>query len=349
MAEQARIFDLGAPAPTTRTLALRIRSEGATSALDQAQLRADTARYQEVSCRSALNRVKGMPFNWTLNPYRGCTHACHYCFARRYQTQFALGPDDEFSSVILVKTNLVEVLKRELDHPSWTRENVAFGTATDPYQPIEGHYKLTRRSLEVLLAGRTPVGLITKGPMVVRDKDILAEMSRSFGTTVYMSVPTVDEHAWSTLEPGTAHPLQRLRAVRQLRDAGVDAGVLMAPLVPGFSTEPRQLDATVKAIASHGAAFVGANVMFLKEGTRDHFLGFIRSEFPHLLEGFEKMYRGPYAPKGYTEAVSQMVSTLQQRYDIRPRERRRHRRVEGANANSPETGNAACEQAAFEW
>src|SRR3954468_10881461 len=115
MDTQPLIFDLGKSAPTTRTLALRIRDEGAAAALDQAQLRADAARYQEVTCRSALNRVKGMPFNWTLNPYRGCTHACHYCFARRYQTQFELGPGDEFSSVILVKSNFVDVLRRELD------------------------------------------------------------------------------------------------------------------------------------------------------------------------------------------------------------------------------------------
>lgn len=341
------LFDRDSRAPTTRTLALRIRDEGATAALDQAQLRADAARYQEVTCRSALNRVKGMPFNWTLNPYRGCTHACHYCFARRYQTQFELGPDDEFSSVIFVKTNLVEVLKRELDHPSWVRENVAFGTATDPYQPIEGHYKLTRGALEALLAGKTSVGLITKGPMVVRDRELLAEMSRTLGSTVYMSVPTVDEHAWSALEPGTAHPLQRLRAVRQLRDAGVNAGVLMAPLVPGFSTRPEQLEATVKAVADHGAAFVGANVMFLKQGTRDHFLGFIRRDFPEMLEGFEKLYHGPYVPSGYTSAIRQMISTLQQRYDIRPRQRQAPREFDGEP--EPDTKNAACEQAAFEW
>ena len=344
---QPLIFDLGKRAPTTRTVALRIRDEGVPAALDQAQRRADAARYQEVTCRSALNRVKGMPFNWTLNPYRGCTHACHYCFARRYQTQFELGPDDEFSSVIFVKTNFIDVLRRELDHPSWRREDVAFGTATDPYQPIEGHYKLTRGALEALLAGRTPVGLITKGPMVVRDRDLLADMSRDLGATVYMSVPTVDEHAWSSLEPGTAHPLQRLRAVRQLRDAGVNAGVLMAPLVPGFSTRPEQLEATVKAIADHGAAFAGANVMFLKQGTRDHFLGFIRSEFPGMLEGFEALYRGPYAPSGYLSAIRQIVSTLQQRYQIPPRERRESRGSEGAA--EAETKNAACEQAAFDW
>ena len=229
MSEQPLIFDLGKRPPTTRALALRIRNEGADAALDESQRRADAARYQEITCRSALNPVKGMPFNWTLNAYRGCTHACHYCFARRYQTQFELGPDDHFSTVIFVKTNLVDVLRRELDKPTWTREQVAVGTATDPYQPIEGHYKLTRGSLQALLAGRTPVGLVTKGPMVVRDADLLAEMGRTAGCTVYMSVPTVDEEAWRALEPGTAHPLQRLRAVRQLRDAGVNVGVLMAP------------------------------------------------------------------------------------------------------------------------
>ena len=108
-----------------------------------------------------------MPFNWTLNPYRGCTHGCHYCFARRYHVQFEMDSDDEFASVILVKRNFVEVLRRELDRPSWAREHVAFGTATDPYQPIEGHYRLTRESIGALARGRTPVGLITKGPMVI--------------------------------------------------------------------------------------------------------------------------------------------------------------------------------------
>ena len=342
------LFDLGKRAPTTKTLALRIREDGASAALEQAQLRADAARYQEISCRSALNGVNGMPFNWTLNPYRGCTHACHYCFARRYQTQFELGPGDEFSSVIFVKTNLVEVLKKELDHHSWAREQVAVGTATDPYQPIEGHYKLTRGSLEALHRGRTPIGLVTKGPMVVRDRDLLADMGKAAGATVYLSVPTVDEAAWSALEPGTAHPLQRLRAVRQLRDAGVNVGVLMAPVVPGFMTRPEQLEATVKAIADHGAMFVGANVMFLKDGTRDHFLGFIRSEFPRMLEGFGKLYAGPYAPPGYVASVRAMVATLQKRYGIKPRGKEQTR-GNGEEAEESANEKAACEQAAFKW
>src|SRR4029078_10298166 len=176
------LFELGPKPPTTRAIALQVRERGPES-LDQAQRRADEARYQEVTCRSALNAVKGMPFNWTLNPYRGCTHGCHYCFARRYQTQFELDSDDQFSSVIFVKINFVEVLRKELDRPSWAREQVALGTAADPYQQIEGPYKVTRRWLEALVAGRTPIGLVTKGPMVVRDADLLADLGRRAGGT----------------------------------------------------------------------------------------------------------------------------------------------------------------------
>src|ERR1700741_4230828 len=176
--ETPRLFDSPAAPPTTKTIALTVKHGGA-EALDQAQRRADDARYQEITCRSALNPVKGMPFHWTLNPYRGCTHGCHYCFARRYHKQFEMNSGDEFASVILVKTNLVEVLTRELDRPSWTRDHVAVGTATDPYQPIEGRYRLTRSSLEMLARGRTPAGIVTKGPMVVRDRDVLADLTRA--------------------------------------------------------------------------------------------------------------------------------------------------------------------------
>src|SRR5690349_7462586 len=141
------LFDLGPHRPTTRDIADRVKA-GGTGALTEAEQRADQARYQEVVCRSALNRVERMPFGWTLNPYRGCTHGCHYCFARRYHVQFEMNADDEFASMILVKRNFVEVLTRQLDRPSWTRANVAVGTATDPYQPIEGRYKLTRGTIE---------------------------------------------------------------------------------------------------------------------------------------------------------------------------------------------------------
>jgi DNA repair photolyase len=339
-----RLFESPPAPPTTRTIALRVLREG-SAGLDQAQRRADDARYQEVTCRSALNPVKGMPFRWTLNPYRGCTHACHYCFARRYQTQFALGPDDEFSSVIFVKRNIAEVLRRELDKPSWTRELVALGTATDPYQPIEGHYKLTRASLEAFLAARTPVGLVTKGPMVVRDADLLAELGRNAGCTVHISVPTVDEDAWAALEPGTAHPLQRLRAVRTLRKAGVNAGVLMAPIVPGFTTDRRRLEATVRAIAEHDAAFMGTSILHLKDGTKTHFMGFLRENAPQLVAGYERLYHGSYAPKPYVEAVGVVVDELRRRFAIGARAFRRGNDEDPA----PHAGTPAAMQEAFEW
>lgn len=342
MRSPALLFDLGGN-PTTRTIALQVRECGAES-LDQARRLADQARYQEVTCRSALNPVKGMPFKWTLNPYRGCTHGCHYCFARRYQTQFELGPDDEFSSLIFVKTNFADVLRRELDKPSWRREQVALGTATDPYQPIEGHYKITRRSLEALIAGRTPVGIVTKGPMVVRDADLLQELSRLTECTVCMSVPTVNEDAWRALEPGTAHPLQRLRAVRTLRDAGINAGVLMAPVVPGFTTQTSRLEATITAIAEHGAAFMGANVLYLKGGTKDHFMGFLAREYPQVVASYQRLYAGAYATPQYIASVRGLIDLLQQKHDVGRRGRRAampHEAIE----EKPE----AVEQAEFCW
>lgn len=336
-------FDLAAPKPSTRDIARMVKEAGPDEGLSGAVRRADAARYQEVVCRSALNRVEGMAFRWTLNPYRGCTHGCHYCFARRYHTQFELGVGDDFSSVILVKTNFVEVLRRELDRPSWTREVVAFGTATDPYQPIEGHYKLTRRSLEALCDARTPVGLVTKGPMAVRDRDVLVELGRRARCTVYFSVPTVDEDAWRLLEPGTAHPLQRLRAVRELVEAGVNAGVLMAPIVPGITSQPAKLERTIKAIADHGAAFMGSVLLHLKDGTRTHFLDFLAREHPHLLPKYKRLYVGPYAPKSYAREVQAVIQMLQARYGVRHRPD-----GEDPSEQKPHVSERPG-QAAFEW
>jgi DNA repair photolyase len=330
MASFPLLFELGATRPTTRAVADAVK-RGGTAALTDAEARADHARYQEVTCRSALNRVEGMPFSWTLNPYRGCTHGCHYCFARRYHVQFEMNADDEFASVILVKHNVVDVLRRELDRPSWTRDLVAIGTATDPYQPIEGHYKLTRQAIEMLSRGRTPISIVTKGPMVVRDIDVLQEQSRTAGCTICMSVPTVDDDAWRLLEPGTAHPLQRLRAVRELVDAGLNAGVLMAPIVPGFSSSRTKLERTIKAIADHGARFLGCNVMYLQDGTRTHFMKFIEREFPSMAPRFEKLYAKKYPPDAYRKEVQAMVKVLQARYGLGKRE--------GAGATAEEVTN----------
>ena len=301
--------------PTTRRFAELVRSLGA-DALPDATRRADEARYQEITCRSALNAVEGMPFRWTLNPYRGCTHACEYCFARRYQRHLELGAGDEFSSLILVKKNFVEVLRRELAAPHWRREQVALGTATDPYQPIEGHYRLTRGTLEALHAASTPVGIVTKGPMVVRDVDLLAEMSRAGRCRVYLSVPTVDDHAWALLEPGTAPPAQRLRALGALRAAGVDAGVLVAPIVPGFTSQPRKLAETFAAAAEHGAAFIGAQVMYLDGGSREHFFAFLRERAPDLVWRYERLYATKHVPRRYANEVAAVVNALQCRFDL---------------------------------
>jgi DNA repair photolyase len=314
------LFDLGRPAPTTRQIADLVREGGGAAALTEATRRADAARYQEVRCRSALNPVKGMPFQWTLNPYRGCTHACHYCYARRYHTQFELGADDEFASIIFVKTNFVSMLRRELQKPSWKGEYVAVGTATDCYQPIEGHYKLTRGALEALCEFRNPAGVVTKGPMIVRDKDVLADLSERAGCSVYVSVPCVDEDVWRQLEPGTAHPMQRLRAVRELVDAGVRAGVLMNPIVPGLSSKPALIERTMKAIADHGARFVGCNVMFLEGGTRDHFMRWLSAEYPHLVDGYTELYARKYAPAAYRREVQTMVNDLRRKYGLSNRD-----------------------------
>jgi DNA repair photolyase len=313
------LFDLGKPRPTTRDIADLVKAGGA-GALTEAVRRADAARYQEVRCRSALNPVRGMPFEWTLNPYRGCTHACHYCYARRYHTQFELGSGDEFASMIFVKTNVVDVLRRELQRPSWIGEYVAVGTATDCYQPIEGHYKLTRRSLEALCEAGNPAGVVTKGPMIVRDADVLADLSARAGCTVYMSVPCVDDDVWRALEPGTAHPLQRLRAVRQLVDAGVRAGVLMNPIVPGISSKPSLMERTMKAIAEHGASFVGCNVMFLEGGTRDHFMRWLPHAYPHLADGYAQLYSKKYAPAAYRAEVQRVFNDLRNKYGLNSRE-----------------------------
>ncbi len=316
--DQLAHFPLVVHPPTTRDVADAVRA-GGVAALPDARVRSDHATYQEVRCRSALNRVKGMPFNWTLNPYRGCTHGCHYCFARRYHSQFELGAGDEFASVILVKTNLPAVLARELSRASWTRELVAVGTATDPYQPIEGEYRLTRQSLEHLAAVGNPIGLVTKGPLVVRDTDVLQALSEKAGCTVYVSVPHVDEDAWRKLEPGTAHPLQRLKAVERLSKAGIRAGVLMAPLVPGITTSRSSIEATLRAVRDHGAAFVGANVLRLEGGTRDHFLAFLATEYPHLSDGYERLFAGkaPRVPKAYARAVSDTVNELRAMVKLR--------------------------------
>ena len=317
------LFDFALP-PTTRDVA-RLVKAGGLAALPDAVQRADQATYQEIRCRSALNRSQGMPFfKWTLNPYRGCTHGCHYCFARKYQPHLELGAGDDFASVIFVKTNVAEVLRRELQLPSRRGEQVALGTATDPYQPIEGTYGLTRACLEAFRDAPTPLGIVTKGPMVVRDVDLLRDLAKTTKLSVYLSVPSLDDDAWRRLEPGTASPMQRLRAVRALVDAGVHCGVLMAPLVPGITTKPSLIEATIKAAADHGAVSVGAMVLHLEGGARSHFLQVIAREYPQLVDGYERLFAKKRAPAAYTGEVARIVGLLKARYGVaQPRGRER--------------------------
>jgi DNA repair photolyase len=207
-----------------------------------------------------------------------------------------------------------------LDKPSWNGDYVVVGAATDCYQPIEGYYKLTRGSLEALCAHKSATGMITKGPMIVRDKDVLQDISARADCNVCISVPCVDEDAWRQLEPGTAHPMQRLRAVRELVDAGINAGVLMNPIVPGFSSSRAKIERTIKAIAEHGARFVGCNVMFLEDGTRAHFMKFLEREFPSWVPRYEKLYVKKYAPQEYRKQIQGMVRLLQDRYGLSKRQ-----------------------------
>src|SRR5947199_3365959 len=197
--------------------------------------------YREEPCRSALNRVQGMGFKWSLNPYMGCVHRCTFCYVRAFERRADRPSDDRYGRSIRVKTNVAEVLRRELARSSWERESVAIGAATDPYQPAEGRYRLTRSCLEALAEASNPFSLITRGPMIVRDLDVLAEASRRAQVSVTFSVPTLDVEVWRKTEPGTAPPRHRLRALGRLVEAGLRASVGMAPILPGISDRPEQL------------------------------------------------------------------------------------------------------------
>src|SRR5436305_13657992 len=194
--------------------------------------------FREEPCKTALNRVVGMPFKWSLNPYMGCAHRCTFCYVRAFERRADRPSDDRYGRSLRVKTNIVSVLQAEVWRKSWKREAISIGAATDPYQPAEGSYRLTRGCIEVLCRAANPFSIVTRGPMIVRDVELLAEASRRAEVQVNFSVPTLDVEVWRRTEPGTAPPHQRLRALRALVDAGINAGVGMAPLLPGISDRP---------------------------------------------------------------------------------------------------------------
>ncbi|HYZ77009.1 MAG TPA: radical SAM protein [Gaiellaceae bacterium] len=250
------------------------------------------AEYREEPCRSALNAVKGMAFKWSLNPYMGCVHQCTFCYVRAFERRADRPSDNRYGQAIRVKTNVVQVLRRELARPSWKGEGVAIGAATDPYQPAEGRYRLTRGCLEAFAEARNPFSIITRGPLIVRDVDVLAEAARRADVAVTFSVPTLDLDVWRKTEPGTAPPRQRLRALSQLVEAGVRASVGMAPLLPGISDKPERLAEVVRAAREAGACGIWANVLFLRPGTREHFLENLARDWPEELERYERLYAG---------------------------------------------------------
>jgi DNA repair photolyase len=279
--------------------------------------------YREEPCKSALNPVKGMGFKWSLNPYMGCVHRCTFCYVRHFERRRDRPFDDRYGTSIRVKTNIAAVLRKELARPSWEQEHVAIGAATDPYQPAEGRYRLTRACLETLRDASNPFSIITRGPMIVRDLDVLVEASRRAKVGVTFSIPTLDEEVWRKTEPSTAHPRQRLRAVKELVDAGIKVGVGMAPILPGISDAPEQLAEVVRAAREAGATGVWTNVLFLRPGTREHFLENLARDWPELLPYYEELYAGrAYLPAELTKPTRAEVAALARRFDVRDRRKR---------------------------
>jgi DNA repair photolyase len=283
--------------------------------------------YREEPCRSALNRVKGMMFEWSLNPYMGCVHRCTFCYVRAFERRADRPSDERYGTSIRVKVNVADVLRRELGRASWEGETVAVGAATDPYQPAEGKYRLTRGCIKAFAEFSNPFSLITRGPMIVRDLDVLSDAARRAKVSITFSIPTIDDEVWRKTEPSTAHPRQRLRAVKELVDAGIKVGVGMAPILPGISDKPEQLRDVVKAARVAGATGVWTNLLFLRPGTREHFLEHLAEDWPEQLDHYLELYEGrEYLRSGEAKPIREQVAALAREYGI---EDRRHRPLDG--------------------
>lgn len=277
--------------------------------------------FEEIECKSAVHRIsppasRNMPFRWTLNPYRGCQHACTYCFARGTHEYLGYDSGRDFETRVVVKVNAPEMLRQDLGRGSWRRELIAIGTACDPYQAAELKYSLTHRILKVLRDFANPASIVTKSPHIIRDADVLEQLSRVADLTVNFSVSTLDDDVWKRIEPATAKPRKRLEAMRFLSERGIRCGVLLAPILPGLTDEPEDLERVVEAAREHGASFVHDNVLYLKPGTKEWFMPFLREAYPHLSERYAKYYRGAYAPQTYTQDVHRTVERLRLKYGM---------------------------------
>ncbi len=285
------------------------------------------ATYMEDTCKSALNRVPDasrVPFRWTINPYRGCTHSCHYCFARAFHTYLDLGVGEDFSSKIVVKTNVVEVLRRELASPKWTGEHVAMGTATDPYQHCEGRYRLTRGVVEALADFANPMSMLTKSTLIVRDLDVFRRLNDVTEVSVCMSVGTLDEVVRRVVEPGTPPGRKRLEILARFAEAGIRTGVLVAPILPGLTDDDEHLEEVVAACVEAGVSFAAPIALHVRTSIRDHFVPWVERTYPELVPLYRELYGSrAYAPKAYQQELSARFTRIRDRHGLQPSEYRR--------------------------
>src|SRR5271156_3387508 len=272
-------------------------------------------RFYEVHAKSVLNHVpekSRMPFRWTINPYRGCSHACNFCFARPTHTFLGFNPGRDFEREIVVKVNAPEVLRAELARPSWKGEHVALGTNTDPYQWVEGRYKLMQGIWEALrdAAGGAgnPCSVLTKSPLLLRDLSLMLEIAQRTSFSACLSIPTLDEKAWRASEPHTPSPRARLEAVAELNRAGIPTGVLIAPLMPGINDAPHQVEPLLELAAQAGATSIGGATLHLRGEVRTVFMDWLRSQRPDLVPRYEELYRRrAYAPSDERARLARLV------------------------------------------
>lgn len=294
--------------------------------------------FYEIRAKSIINHVPGdrFGFNWTINPYRGCQHACR-CFSRPTHTYLDFDAGRDFETKIVVKVNAPELLRKELRRKSWAGEMIAMGTNTDPYQRAEGHYRLMRGILGELNEARNPYSILTKGTLIQRDIDLLQKGAAVTEVATNFSVGCIDEKIWRQTEPGTPHPLKRLEVVKQLNDAGIPCGVLMAPIIPGISDSMEQMESTVRAAVKAGATHIIPIVLHLRPGVKEEFLPWLEDNYPQLIGSYERIYRRSNAPKDVTEPIIRAVGNFRRKYlGPEPETPRRHPRREPEESRQEE-------------
>ena len=276
--------------------------------------------FYEVQARSVVNRVpesSRMPFRWTINPYRGCQHSCVYCFARNTHTYLDLDAGADFDTKVVVKVNAPELVRKKLASPSWAGEHIAMGTNVDCYQRAEGRYRLMPGIIGALKDAGNPFSILTKGTLILRDIDLLAEAAEVTDVGLNISAGFVDKELWRSVEPGTPDPARRLEACAALNDRGLRCGVLMGPVIPFLSDSPAQLDAAVRQIAAAGATHVTPIVLHLRPGTREWFFRWLGAHHPGLVGRYLDLYgRSAYAPKSYQARITGQVRELAAKYGV---------------------------------